>query len=476
MKVKILIADPDEEWSIKAKAYFEQIGYDVSCAVDGKRAQLGLYQQETQQKIHFWAVILSLSLKNHPGSQVYSYIKKTFPSLKVIVLAEKESDLLEMGFDQKTIDKQKLEGFLARPFELDQLRDLVESHKNIDQIIQQTVSTGKVSEEVEVQGADVDFCAIPIDEFVSMKSVHFDIFIKLNSGKYVKILHAGDNFSPERINKYKIEKKVSQLFFSAKDRKKYIQLNNFLTKKIASNTNVSLKIKFDLVKNTGEKLTEEFFSEGIKPTTFESAKDLCGNIYDLISTEKSLSSLIKSFHDFDPSAYTHSYLVCFFSCMLLKQFEWESKVVNESVGMAALLHDIGMLKLDKSLANKPISSLNENELKEYHKHPELAVTMLNENPLIPAIVKQIILQHHECFDGSGFPYHLKGSKTLTFSKVIFLVDEFVTLMVEKNLKPTEALKTMLRRPDSVQRYSSTMLEHFIKMFLDGHKLGTGKVA
>jgi HD-GYP domain-containing protein (c-di-GMP phosphodiesterase class II) len=472
MKVKLFIADPDEAWLLQARNYFEQASYDVTIAFDGKRAQLGLYQQDGQQKIPFFAMVLSLGLKNHPGLQVYHYVKKTFPSLKLILVVDKESDLTE-AFDSKTIEKQRLQGLLVRPFELKQLLDLIESQQGANHILSKTVLTGKVGEEVEVQAADKDFCSIPIDEFISLKSVHFDIFVKLSSGRYVKILHAGDNFSQERINSYKNEKKVTELFFSSKDRHKFIQLNGLLAQRIVQNHNISTKIKFDLVKNTGEKITEEFFTEGIKPTTLESAKDLCGNIYNMVSSEKKIHSLLKDFQNLSPSAYTHSYLVCFFSCTLLKQFEWESKVVNESVGMAALLHDIGMLKLGKELLAKKVDEMSLEEKNEYQKHPELGVNLLNENPLIPSIVKQIILQHHECFDGSGYPYKLKGSKTLTFSKVLFMVDEFVDLMIEKNLKPIEALKYILKRPDAIQRYSSSVLENFLKVFVGQHKIGNG---
>ena len=62
-----------------------------------------------------------------------------------------------------------------------------------------------VSDEEEVKEADNKFTKVHIDKFYPSQAVLFDVFVKINDNRYVKILHSGDTFSQERINKYKNE-------------------------------------------------------------------------------------------------------------------------------------------------------------------------------------------------------------------------------------------------------------------------------
>ena len=64
--------------------------------------------------------------------------------------------------------------------------------------------------------------------------------------KYVKILHAGDSFTSERISKYR-EKGVEDLYFKTSDRKKFIRLNNYVSEKIIANKDVAVDTKMKMV-------------------------------------------------------------------------------------------------------------------------------------------------------------------------------------------------------------------------------------
>lgn len=138
--------------------------------------------------------------------------------------------------------------------------------------------------------------------------------------------------------------------------------------------------------------------------------------------------------------------------------------------MACMFHDIGKMSLPKDLAYMNSSEMNEEQLEIYKKHPELGLQMIESSRAINNSIKQIILQHHEAYDGSGFPHQKKGNKILTLANIVCLVDDFVHIMIEQKLQPTEALRKILMNKEGIKRYNAILIEKFINVFVDPVKL------
>ena len=104
-----------------------------------------------------------------------------------------------------------------------------------------------------------------------------------------------------------------------------------------------------------------------------------------------------------------------------------------------MFHDIGKTKLPKKFMDARPEELTPEEWRTLSTtHPELGVKVVEKNKLINNSVKQIILQHHECYNGTGFPNQLKGQQVSTLD-TLYLVDDFVHLMIKTKKSPTEVL-------------------------------------
>jgi len=79
---------------------------------------------------------------------------------------------------------------------------------------------------------------------------------------------------------------------------------------------------------------------------------------------------------------------------------------KEDIAVAALLHDVGKIGIDESILTKP-TSLSSEERTIIEKHPEISAQILKEVKLAP-IVFEMILHHHERYDGTGYPFGKKG--------------------------------------------------------------------
>lgn len=464
MAIKVLLIDPTSDWLFSTQSHLKQNFFDVKTANNGKDAQIII------SKDKFFAVAINLEVQNYSAHQVLKFIKSNQNVQKVIAYISSEEKLKEMGLDNEQVIKLGATEVVTSIPSPNELKNILEGHQGIQDFVTNLNKRDGQSEEVEVATADDKFSAIGIDEFYSSKNVLFDIYIKLGSNRYLKILHTGDTFSRDRIDKYKNEKKVSHLYISVDDRKKFIHWSNFVAEKTISNPNVDAERKMDLLGSISEKYIEEIYTDGLKPQMVEQGKALCSSTFQLIEKEKNLFKLMRQYQDLDPTAYSHFFLISMFASMIVKQFEWQSKSTIETITMASMLHDLGKIKLPKQLLHKHPRDMSSEEFIIYKQHPQMSAELLENNRLISPSVKQIILQHHEASDGSGFPFGLKENNTLTLSKILFFVNEFVDRITYKKQTPVEGLRDLLMNKEECLRYNPVVLENFTKVFVDPTKI------
>lgn len=468
MALKILIADPDLEWANGAKKFFTERNYEVDSATNGKDAQLKIYNNQ------YFTIILNLQITNHSGFQVLKFIKSNHPGQRVIALLENEEIFEDGTITKESIGRMGAGEMLVKPFEFEELLGVLEGNQTFGEILEALPQRTGASDEVECSKSDADFTKVRIEEFLSGSKVIFDIYVRLAENKYIKILHAGDSFSKERIIKYRDEKKVQHLYFTNQDRKKYIRMANHIGNKFLCSPKLPSEKKVEIMRNLTEKFLEEVASEGMKPQVIDQGKQVCTNVFNLIENDENLWKLMREMVELDPSMYTHSYLVCLYASMLVKQFDWQSQVIIETIALSSVFHDIGKVKLDPAIREKRPDEMTDEEIQLYKAHPKMGAEMIENNPMITSSVKQVIAQHHEASDGSGFPAGLKDQKILTISKIVFLADEFTHFIVDHEIKPTEGIKKLLSNPKSTRRYNGLILENFLKVFVDPAKFGKKK--
>jgi|GEM_PF-1209558 putative nucleotidyltransferase with HDIG domain len=101
----------------------------------------------------------------------------------------------------------------------------------------------------------------------------------------------------------------------------------------------------------------------------------------------------------------------------------------EKIKYAALLHDIGKIKVNSEILNKP-TSLTPEEFEAIKKHPAAGVGILDEMKIFDEILP-IILYHHEHVDGKGYPGNLKGDSIPLGSRICAIADAYSVMLSER---------------------------------------------
>lgn len=97
--------------------------------------------------------------------------------------------------------------------------------------------------------------------------------------------------------------------------------------------------------------------------------------------------------------------------------------------IGALFHDIGYLYLSKDILKKKRYQLKKIDIAYIKKHPETGYLKIKDY-VDSSIVYQMILQHHELLDGTGYPFKLTESKIALESKILCIIDKYIELRSE----------------------------------------------
>jgi len=133
------------------------------------------------------------------------------------------------------------------------------------------------------------------------------------------------------------------------------------------------------------------------------------------------------------------------------------------LGMLGLLQDIGKVRLPAGLLEKK-GPLSEEEMKACRSHLEHSVAILKETAGLPAELPALAALHHERFDGSGYPEHLKGPEIGLFGSIAGLVDCFDALTrprpYAEALSPSNALSKLYDWRDTL--FDGSLVQQMIQ--------------
>lgn len=128
---------------------------------------------------------------------------------------------------------------------------------------------------------------------------------------------------------------------------------------------------------------------------------------------------IKNKHEY---TFLHSVKVCAHMVSFARSLGLDREIISE-IGIGAILHDIGKMKIPKMILDKP-GSLTDEEFEVVKKHVVYSREILLETANVTEIAIQLAAQHHERYDGTGYPDGLKGDEISYYGQMAAIVDVY----------------------------------------------------
>jgi len=165
-----------------------------------------------------------------------------------------------------------------------------------------------------------------------------------------------------------------------------------------------------------------------------------------------IKTLIAVINAKDKYTYRHVERVVFY-CNLLADMMQLNQQDKRNLVYAAYLHDIGKINISEEILIKT-EPLTDEEWGVLKNHPQYAVDIIKNNESMEEI-KPIVLQHHERYDGKGYPLGLKGENINYLARLLAVVDAFDAMT---SLRPYQPIKSYKQAIIELRRCSGTQFD------------------
>ena len=135
------------------------------------------------------------------------------------------------------------------------------------------------------------------------------------------------------------------------------------------------------------------------------------------------------------------------------------------LGLAALVHDIGQLRLPLNLLRK-VQPYSPQDHRLIQAHCDMGEAMLNQFPDFPEESKRMVLQHHERLDGSGYPKGLRGEEISELTQILSIADTYDAQISgrcsQPPVPPARALSELYKAAVAGQ-YNTAVVQRLIQL-------------
>jgi len=197
-------------------------------------------------------------------------------------------------------------------------------------------------------------------------------------------------------------------------------------------------------------------------TNMKKVKQQVENIVDEIFANRHLMVNMVDMKVFDDYTYYHSVNVAVLSIVLGVALKMDRNELC-NLGFGALLHDIGKVFINREILNKK-GKLTPAEFEEIKTHSLLGCNHVKKGYGVTASAYMGILDHHERYDGGGYPNNLKGQDISWFGRIISIADVYDALTSDrpyrKALLPSDAMEYIMASNNT--QFDPKVVEVFVR--------------
>lgn len=224
----------------------------------------------------------------------------------------------------------------------------------------------------------------------------------------------------------------------------YIYIDDELSKGVEINCTISIEVRNTAIQNLKSLYNSISMSKKVKDGELTYGKlmhqhmvncleDVDRILDDIIAEKITLVDLF-DIKLLDNYKYAHSVNVCIISLVLGKAIQLNNLELYR-LGIGAYFHDIGQVLIPDYIIEKQ-DKFTDDDLEVMKKHPDLGYQFARDTFYFPVTSFLAILQHHERYDGQGYPHKKSGDEISKFGRIVAIADVFDALTSPKKYRPS----------------------------------------
>jgi HD-GYP domain-containing protein (c-di-GMP phosphodiesterase class II) len=293
----------------------------------------------------------------------------------------------------------------------------------------------------------------------------FDIFYKteaFGTTKFVKFASA-DPKHQDKVRKMIEEKEGTEDFFiQAGDMMKYYSQATAHLREMIDDPDLSLKEKTLKIYDVSKDIMKDFFEFNASPKILKSSEEVVELMDECLSTADADFHSLFTITTKDYYTYTHSVNVGLYCLGYGVKTKMGSNDIRD-LGLGGMLHDVGKTQIDATILNKN-GKLTLEEFETIKAHAPFGKEILEGMKCHGTHVIDMADQHHEQYNGNGYPKGLVGDEISHFARICKVTDVYDALTTRRSYKkalaPFDALIVMGK--EMKDEFDLEILGNFIK--------------
>ncbi|MCO4754766.1 MAG: HD domain-containing protein [Bacteriovoracaceae bacterium] len=285
------------------------------------------------------------------------------------------------------------------------------------------------------------FFSISYDLILKNAPLSYDLYVNSSSiqdkQKFIRLFPSGEIL--EAFDLEELRKKYHQLYVPEDQRKAYMN-------SLVNSQEVADEEAVDFIKETAIEYLHKVFDEDkefsteLLSETIHGCRDAVESMIDVLDDYNidSLRGLIGNLSGHDFYTYDHSINVAMYCITIVRALKKDaSRAELMHAGLGGLLHDLGKIKIPTHILNNP-SGLSDREYEEIKKHPDFGIDLLLsgaggiEDGIDVKTIGRVIHEHHENWDGTGYPNKVKEHDIHLLARVCAIADFFDAVTTKRS--------------------------------------------
>lgn len=285
------------------------------------------------------------------------------------------------------------------------------------------------------------------------KITAFNIYILIDQ-KYYLYLKQGDRMSDGKIELLHNRDNGMSFFVRTSDKEIY---RAWVKEEINSDVNTPDQ-KAKILRESSIAIMEDLFEVPDVNKALDDAKPIVSDFINFMEVHPESMHFMLSLSGHDFYTYHHSLDVSIYALGLGTVLGYDRKTLEE-LGLGSLFHDVGKRNVSLDILCKK-GPLDEAEWAQMKMHATYGLQILGQHPEVSDAVKAAAFEHHESWEGNGYPQQLRGQEIHPFARIVALTDTYDAMTTQRSynkpMSPLDALTMMKEK--LAGRYDPEMLK------------------